>query len=580
MRGWGCHSEPMADVVIKSREHLEAWFVYANRAYAKVIALRSALRVLPLIAYTGLNNNVQYKNLTLTLMRAQAIAFLSILPKLDTINRYSINEAASKAADSARDYAYLAPGGSPSAFAVARTIFSTALAIEAGYASHASYGKISLDAITVAVRALTTEGLDDDRTADDIWLAIQADVNNLAEWKAPERLISERVWPDEPQWFADQNAKLEDDLEALGDDFSIWSEWYQRRVDGKTNAFARFDSDADENFYHFLVEQDDYWWKREPALVNGEIKVLVDSLRKTRETQPDPQTANAPNFGYGPTGRIGVDALAGNKELSRDAGAQSRFSKLHQRLRNLVAALKGNNNAGVLAEIADDILDALGSAIEETDPYSAVLDIESLRSALDIQQAYGENDDYRPLEGEQLRLAKNTIAAANLWVGSEEFLERIDATLPGPDHKRPLPESDDAIALADALKSDDLTEPSADKIIRKSAENIPETTDGEDRKTGLMVRGGLNLLRWSINAIVEHEGKVLAYAAGGATAGIFTSGFLATGGVALSAASFAFLLAKNIQKNEDIWRKWAQTARVTESNFDALMEKIRNLPLN
>ena len=40
------------------------------------------------------------------------------------------------------------------------------------------------------------------------------------------------------------------------------------------------------------------------------------------------------------------------------------------------------------------------------------------------------------------------------------------------------------------------------------------------------------------------------------------------------------IVAKNIKKNEEKWRKIAEMANVTSANFDRLMEKINKLPLD
>ena len=130
------------------------------------------------------------------------------------------------------------------------------------------------------------------------------------------------------------------------------------------------------------------------------------------------------------------------------------------------------------------------------------------------------------------------------------------------------------------VREADLTDAVADHALRQAARNAPVPSDPNNRKTGFVVRFGLNLVRWTIDLVVNHENEIAAAAAGGFAASLLTAGGVATGGTTLGALGLAWLLAKNVKDNEAKWRKIAESAKVTSQNFDLLIEKLNKLPLD
>lgn len=281
MRGGGCHALPMADVVIENREQLKTWLEDKPREWSQIIALRCALRVVPIIAENSWKyKSSDQKNLVLAIFRALAITSCSIQFQNNKMIKQEaaiVAFSAAAAADTADDAAQ----------------FSTDVnaAYVAYCAADAAFGITAATAIDASSFAYyTASEFPGDFAANvknDLRLDIKYDVDALANNRLPEKLYCSPIWKSQSQRYVDLHAELKADFTALGDDFSLWNEWYQCRVDGKANAFAGFDRDANEQFYRFLVEQDDDWWKREPALVNGDIKALVDSLRKPKANKTD-----------------------------------------------------------------------------------------------------------------------------------------------------------------------------------------------------------------------------------------------------------------------------------------------------
>lgn len=129
-----------------------------------------------------------------------------------------------------------------------------------------------------------------------------------------------------------------------------------------------------------------------------------------------------------------------NEALQKDVAAQRRHARARERIEKLRNVFRGNNNADAFAPIGDLIDESLGKSIDETEPQMLVLETQSLRDALEIQQDYGSSDDRDPLQGNALRIARDAVNALNLLIGSDPFLEAIDTRLLGPDAVQPLPE--------------------------------------------------------------------------------------------------------------------------------------------
>ncbi|MEM6826579.1 MAG: hypothetical protein AAF553_01395 [Pseudomonadota bacterium] len=409
-----------------------------------------------------------------------------------------------------------------------------------------------------------------------IWETVEEDCQALESGTSLDLVLQAPLLSKATGWFDQSWDRARTWLSASPDGFDIWREWYFGRVQGQPGAFKNFDEAADHEFYTFLIAQNDAWWKRAPGEVNAEIKAKVEELRII-DTVRDPQQSNAPVFKSGEDGRADIDDLVGNDELLKDEPAQQRHAAAKEEIDRLKSNFAQDNNARVFADIAGDIEPYLGSTLDETAPQMLVLETQSLRDALEVQQAFGKNDDFLPLTGEQLRRAKKAINTLNLLIGSDAFLEDIDSKVAGPDEPKSISNSDNLRGLARVTEGE-ITTPRASQALVKAANHAGSSVDPSDRKVGLMKRIGLNLVRWSITVYLDHEKELTAAIAGGAIVGIATTPLITMSGLSAGAA-IAWWLAKNIKSNEDFWRNTARQARVTLENFDRLLEKLYDLPL-
>jgi hypothetical protein len=97
--------------------------------------------------------------------------------------------------------------------------------------------------------------------------AIQWDAAAKASGKFVPDILGRKLWPgSRPPWIAELWKKLKQDLFAVQEDWEVWTDWYETRLQGKAyyeeSEMARLRV-AEEN------------WEQGPRIVNREIKGLV-----------------------------------------------------------------------------------------------------------------------------------------------------------------------------------------------------------------------------------------------------------------------------------------------------------------
>ncbi|ALG61806.1 MULTISPECIES: hypothetical protein [Citromicrobium] len=261
----------MADLTITSQQELEAWLEDKPREWAQAIALRTVLRVLPVVLDAEFSPKEEdRRDLVLVCLRATTVS--SGDRKMPAYHRLAAAAAAADAAyTAARQAAYsvAARDAASAAAAVAATSYAAIANTSAGPTSAAAAAATAYAASDAAAAAYADTV---------IWSMIARDCELLADGEvSSDRLLTLHVWPDAPAWFVESWERGRNWLRRSNDGFAIWAEWYERRIEGKS-AFSGFDDEADNAFYRYLIDQDDVWWKREPAEINREIAAKVEEL--------------------------------------------------------------------------------------------------------------------------------------------------------------------------------------------------------------------------------------------------------------------------------------------------------------
>ena len=232
-----------------------------------IIALRAAMRVLPLLAYRRNSDAEPFaywkaakrdRHALATIRCCQASAFVNSLTKADetaAAAAYAARAADAFAADAYAD-AYAARAANAAADAAAYAA-SAAASPDTAYAARAASAASA--AAYAAYAAADT--------------AILVDIQRIKSIKgAPHKellaLLSSRLWQEAvPPKFEALVAKLSSDLQVLGAGFEVWIDWYQDRLDGK-----QFNWEIERQCAMLSKEQ----LSQSPAEINAYLKALRD----------------------------------------------------------------------------------------------------------------------------------------------------------------------------------------------------------------------------------------------------------------------------------------------------------------
>lgn len=248
-----------------NRKKFRRWLVGKSSSWAAILALRTALRILPTLLQSLRSRHNDGHNVALSVLRANAAAWAAIV--------YSdpVNEIATTTAEAA-NAAFFA--GNIASCISARTAAHAAFAAYAmrGIGSSAAADNAAADAAVNAAVAAASENIS-------IWTALNEDATFLENGGGTSALGFTPLWSGSelaPEWALYMMEQLWQALRASNADWGIWEDWYRSRLNGYES--FRLGALADKVDYR-IAAQSNEWWDREPEAVNEDIVKLVASLR-------------------------------------------------------------------------------------------------------------------------------------------------------------------------------------------------------------------------------------------------------------------------------------------------------------
>ncbi|OYX66236.1 MAG: hypothetical protein B7Y88_04900 [Sphingomonadales bacterium 32-64-17] len=355
----------MAEVSIKSRKDLRSWLDDKPAEWAHVLAVRTALRLLPLVSDPELFYDEQ-PNADLTLQAFRAMVVSSGAAKIPPDVTVTL---------AARAAARAAP-------ATQAASVPSAAARSAARAAHAA-------AVPAAAAAAAEAAIDDAADAAvgyDSWHSFSIDCVALQDGVQPQKLLARPLWLEQPDWFTQSWRRAEEWLEL--DYAFFWRNWYLARLKGSRHALPWFDADTDRRFHQFLFEQDDDWWRRNPVEVNRQIADWVN-------TEP---LGGSEEQEYYPDGQRNETTPRDILENTADPQAVEEGGKL---------GIKQNAEFGVAitqtkAQIAQRLIDlafALSSGLEANAPSGLPAALARYATVLERNIAEPATDTLNPLAG-------------------------------------------------------------------------------------------------------------------------------------------------------------------------------------
>jgi hypothetical protein len=379
---------------ITNQEELKAWLKDKPHKWSVAIALRCALRVLPIATNPARHNNNEAPSEHIFMMfRALSVSSASRYLSPDKMKKatraagnhlYSLqptvgfrsnlfyvlrtSEATvdtSSASGSAAEAAELATAAEIATFRGTRSVDAAAYAVGAAGDSDADaiYANANITATTANAAAEASD-------ADAIWQSVTLDADFLESGNSHKALLSQPLWQGTiPTLIAPEIAAMCKTLPCSPDGFGLWLDWYERRLAGAPTGFA-LPPVQDQEMYRRLVAQNDDWWQRKPAEVHAEIQSWLDELT------PDKEEAQLETIRTRLAIGIKPDFSAPEAESARVAIKKS-IASARPILHDLLPAQIGHNNppedeqiessTQTLPSIGDIIrFDSLFERVEET----------------------------------------------------------------------------------------------------------------------------------------------------------------------------------------------------------------------
>jgi hypothetical protein len=460
-------------VEFTNREELEIWLADKPREWARVLAARVALRVLP-VALSPLSRDMSqrsiYRPIALPIVRSVALAWAAA--------RYQAVREHSRYATAVAASSFVMPlaGWIPpmSLLTENETIDAMALqAIAAATAANFSEDEARLQTVTsIVAAAAATNDLE-------MWRAASFDASDLEKRNNPALLAELQLWlPSATFSGASSLIDLQHyALRDMGEHWEVWNDWYQARLHGRDPW-----PEAVEIACALIPDE---IWKQGPSVVNAEIRRIRE--RGASEQEPDsitspeaPPTVPAQKpAALQPEFRDGKLVLPKSPSVSKLKGQSPTASlkALREELRDLADVVQNEANIdrrvstrlrGIAEKIPDraprqDVLISIGHILEELQDYSGKANAEWPNVLASRYHAMVRNYD-------------RTLRQFPKW------LEWIAATRPPLSREQIDAAPGAARQLADALRDDEV-KAQVDPALPAALEAMASTLDSKSNSS-------------------------------------------------------------------------------------------------
>jgi len=243
-------------VEFSKRQDVERWLKNKPREIAVIIAARAALRVVPILSESvqqrGDKAGKRELSLILAVLRATAAAWVAI-------------ESPTRTAAAARSASYAAYNYDNSVAAAASSSSAVA-AYTDEYAARGTAAIVICANASARVADIHGAGVEDTELI--AYTAVSSDASLIDEGVQISTLSHLPLWlKGSPRWARDSWIRLKNVLRPLDEDWDVWMDWYEARLEG---------SPANEALEIARVLIADEIWRQGPKVVNAEIKRLIN----------------------------------------------------------------------------------------------------------------------------------------------------------------------------------------------------------------------------------------------------------------------------------------------------------------
>lgn len=453
-------------VKISDSNGLEARLAGRPREVAVAIAARAALRMLPHIAdYVEQAPADLAVPLALSMFRAVAVAQVSST----SLTRGAQVRRPARSAANAVHSARAAAVGGPVLIRAPTAQAAIAAANAAAAAARA----------TRAAALAAAAALDTARAAADaaVRRTIHADISVLDTGGTAPGLKRLPLWADgAPAAFRRNWADLKQTLLSLGDNWQVWTDWYDDILRGADHPDSRPLIEELELARVLIPDAD---WEKGPNHVNALIVFLEMEHRRPPdpdEIEPqDPSAAQFQETDY----KIDADDLAGQDAVATDPIARDlhdgalAFARI---IHELVAdAPHGSNRPRMLATTVVRLIEATGTTVDATRPGLLIPLAAALQVALDADARRERDPDLEgsPLSADEREAVVNANNAYKTWINTDRYL----ATLEGARLRKAEPAINAAqvSVIVNLAVEQSAATPSARDLVEEAAKAGPES---------------------------------------------------------------------------------------------------------
>lgn len=333
---------------------------------------------------------------------------------------------------------------------------------------------------------------------------------NVKILKVPTSKIWFRNWPNgwEEIWQNFQTELLKSDS-----NYSVWIEWYSRRITGERAAFDipgdKYRQEDKKILLRLAKASDKDFWDKGHEYVNATLKGWLDEAReRVRPRQvhalsaqgittgppeigsptltvhpqlPPPQNRNVLSFKSTSDGRIAIDATAMVDRMRTDQEALYRYDEAVSEARLALDRSLRSNAGARLTRLLENYLAATGEALDQAKPSLIVQRGERLRQELTGYE--NPNSFLDPIADDLRNDLIGWRTAHNLMVGLDPVLNAADLAMLGPDSQPaliPPDEIKEKVRLADEAGL--IAEGDA-QIVAEGIALAPTPPDINDRRT-------------------------------------------------------------------------------------------------
>jgi hypothetical protein len=379
----------MENVAISAGDKLRAWLTGKPADWAQVIALRAALRALPYIANSS---EFWLKNFALLPFGAVMTSWAQLTDRsidvLKTGSRanarfagisfdfggYKNERVANMAAEASYHSADAQTGSMHVVSDCVKGVLSAAETFRFASARHGVLGEIG------------------DLAAQTIWDCVENECQYLIDFSGenPAKSLAAQPFWDHPSegWDDDLLPQLAQQLMSIDPNYSVWTDWYDRRIQGER---AAFDIPGDKGrvedkkvLRRVAEATDEDFWGKGHEYVNATLKSWLEEARaRVAPTPPEteietpPQEAGAIAYGINEQGKL--DRLPHSNQVHlRDVPDQRRS---YGDLRTLALELleEGQRLGPRLRPKLDRFLQSLPEGFDDAEAYLVWRDGNALR---------------------------------------------------------------------------------------------------------------------------------------------------------------------------------------------------------